>query len=44
MAFWGQRYQNLFMDVNEIKKFCKDNENEDMCNDISHSYLACNTF
>tara|TARA_B100000287_G_scaffold336839_1_gene322583 strand:+ start:1732 stop:3642 length:1911 start_codon:yes stop_codon:yes gene_type:complete len=41
--FGGQRYQNLFMDVNEIKKFCKIMKMK-ICNDISHSYLACNTF
>ena len=41
--FGGQRYQNLFMDRNEIKKFCKKMKMR-ICNDVSHSYLACNTF
>jgi len=41
--FGGQRYQNLFMELNEILKFCKKTKMR-ICNDISHSYLACNTF
>ena len=41
--FGGQRYQNLFMDPNEIIKFCKKNKMK-VCHDISHSYLACNRF
>ena len=41
--FGGQRYQNLFMDPIEIMEFCK-STNTRICHDISHSYLACNTF
>ena len=41
--FGGQRYQNLFMDIDEIKKFCRATKIR-ICNDLSHSYLACNTF
>ena len=41
--FGGQRYQNLFMDILEIKKFCKLTKIR-ICNDLSHAYLACNTF
>ena len=41
--FGGQRYQNLFMDMLEIIKFCKSAKIR-ICNDLSHSYLACNTF
>ncbi len=41
--FGGQRYQNLFMDILEIKKFCKSTKIR-ICNDLSHAYLACNTF
>jgi N-acetylneuraminate synthase len=41
--FGGQRYQNLFMDPIEIIEFCK-STNTRICHDISHSYLACNTF
>ena len=41
--FGGQRFQNLFMDVNEIKRFCEEN-NIKICHDISHSHLTCNHF
>lgn len=41
--FGGQRYQNLFMDILEIKKFCKSTKIR-ICNDLSHAYLACNAF
>ena len=41
--FGGQRYQNLFMDPNEIIKFCKKNK-LNICHDISHSHMACNFF
>ena len=41
--FGGQRFQNLFMDLREIIEFCKLMKIR-MCNDLSHSYLACNTF
>ena len=39
--FGGQRYQNLFMDADEIVSFCTD-MNMKICHDISHSFLACN--
>ena len=39
--FGGQRYQNLFMDTDEIVSFCTD-MNMKICHDISHSFLACN--
>ena len=38
--FGGQRYQNLFMDNNEIIKFCT-KANSFICHDISHSFMAC---
>lgn len=41
--FGGQRYQNLFIDPNEILSFCNDNGIR-ICHDISHSHLACNKF
>ena len=41
--FGGQRYQNLFMDPDEILNFCNNN-NIRVCHDISHSCLACNKF
>ena len=39
--FGGQRYQNLFLDVKEIIRFCS-KTNSMICHDISHSFLACN--
>lgn len=39
--FGGQRYHNLFMDADDIVKFCTDN-NTRICLDISHSKLLCN--
>lgn len=39
--FGGQRYHNLFVDINEIVAFCSQN-NYRVCLDISHSKLACN--
>jgi N-acetylneuraminate synthase len=39
--FGGQRYHNLFMDADDIVKFCSDN-NTRICLDISHSKLLCN--
>jgi N-acetylneuraminate synthase len=39
--FGGQRYQNLFVKVCEIIKWCS-KLNLRMCFDISHSRLACN--
>lgn len=41
--FGGQRFQNLFIDADEIVKFCK-SYNLNICLDISHSKLACNHF
>tara|TARA_Y100000992_G_scaffold290398_1_gene245860 strand:- start:16 stop:762 length:747 start_codon:yes stop_codon:yes gene_type:complete len=41
--FGGQRYQNLFMDPNEIVKFCRMN-NLYICHDLSHSHMTCNFF
>lgn len=39
--FGGQRYHNLFMDAEDIVKFCTEN-NTRICLDISHSKLLCN--
>jgi N-acetylneuraminate synthase len=41
--FGGQRYQNIFIDPDEIIKFCDDTGLK-ICQDISHSHLACNKF
>lgn len=41
--FGGQRYQNIFIDANEIVEFCKITHLR-ICQDISHSHLACNKF
>lgn len=41
--FGGQRYQNIFIDPDEIIQFCEDT-NLKICQDISHSHLACNKF
>jgi len=41
--FGGQRYQNIFIDPEEIIDFCK-KTNLKICQDISHSHLACNKF
>ncbi len=41
--FGGQRYQNIFIDSDEIIDFCKQT-NLKICQDISHSHLACNKF
>ena len=41
--FGGQRYQNLFMDPDEIIKFSKKSKLY-ICHDISHSHMACNYF
>lgn len=41
--FGGQRYQNIFIDPDEIIEFCK-KTNLRICQDISHSHLACNRF
>lgn len=41
--FGGQRYQNLFLRIDEIIEWCN-KLNLRMCFDISHSQLACNHF
>lgn len=41
--FGGQRYQNIFIDADEIIDFCT-KTNLKICQDISHSHLACNKF
>jgi sialic acid synthase SpsE/sugar phosphate isomerase/epimerase len=41
--FGGQRYQNIFVHVDEIVKYCKQ-YNLRMCFDVSHSMLTCNYF
>jgi N-acetylneuraminate synthase len=41
--FGGQRYQNIFIDPDEIIEFCKQTKLK-ICQDISHSHLACNKF
>ena len=39
--FGGQRYHNLFVDINEIVAFCSETSYR-VCLDLSHSKLACN--
>jgi N-acetylneuraminate synthase len=39
--FGGQRYQNLFLEIDEIEFYCN-KFNLRMCFDVSHSKLACN--
>lgn len=41
--FGGQRYQNLFVQIEEILYWCK-KLNLRMCFDLSHSQLMCNHF
>lgn len=41
--FGGQRYQNIFIDADEIIDFCIKTKLR-ICQDISHSHLACNKF
>jgi sugar phosphate isomerase/epimerase len=41
--FGGQRYQNIFVHVDEIVKYCKLHDLR-MCFDVSHSMLTCNYF
>ncbi len=41
--FGGQSYHNIFVDPDEIVKFCED-QNMKICFDISHSQLACNYY
>jgi sialic acid synthase SpsE/sugar phosphate isomerase/epimerase len=39
--FGGQRYQNIFVEIEEIEHYCK-KFGMRMCFDVSHSMLACN--
>lgn len=41
--FGGQRYQNIFVKIEEIVQWCRKLQIR-MCFDISHSQLACNHF
>lgn len=41
--FGGQRYQNLFVQIDEIVHYCE-KFNIRMCFDVSHSMLTCNHF
>lgn len=41
--FGGQRYQNIFVHVDEILKYCKEYGIR-MCFDVSHTMLTCNHF
>lgn len=41
--FGGQRYQNLFVRIEEIVEWCK-RLNLRMCFDVSHSHLTCKFF
>ncbi len=41
--FGGQRYQNIFVEIDEIEYYCK-KFNIRMCFDVSHSMLTCNHF
>jgi len=41
--FGGQRYQNIFVKIDEIVEWCRQ-LNLRMCFDISHTKLACNYF
>ncbi len=41
--FGGQRYQNLFVDIDEIVEWCE-KLNLKMCFDVSHTQLTCNFF
>lgn len=41
--FGGQRYQNIFVKIEEIIEWCK-KLNLRMCFDVSHSRLTCNHF
>lgn len=41
--FGGQRYQNLFVNIDEIVEWCKKLDLR-MCFDISHTRLTCNHF
>ncbi len=39
--FGGQRHQNIFVEIEEIEKYCREYGIR-MCFDISHSMLTCN--
>ena len=39
--FGGQRYQNIFVEIEEIEYYCK-KFGIRMCFDVSHSMLTCN--
>ena len=41
--FGGQRYQNIFVEIDEIEYYCE-KFNIRMCFDVSHSMLTCNHF
>ena len=41
--FGGQRYQNIFVHVDEIVKYCKEYGIR-MCFDVSHTMLTCNHY
>ena len=41
--FGGQRFQNIFINADEIIDFCQKTGFR-ICQDISHSFLACNKF
>jgi N-acetylneuraminate synthase len=41
--FGGQRYQNIFVEIDEIVHYCKLSGLR-MCFDVSHSMLTCNYF
>lgn len=41
--FGGQSFHNIFVDPNEIRKFCAESGYR-ICYDISHSMMACNYY
>ena len=41
--FGGQRFQNMFIEANELRTFCERHDLR-MCLDVSHSFLAANHF
>ena len=41
--FGGQRYQNIFVQIEEIEEYCN-KFNIRMCFDVSHTMLTCNHF
>jgi len=42
--FGGQSHHNLFLDPDEIVKFCEENPGINICLDISHSMMSCNYY